>query len=121
MTSLNLILHVCDTRKFVIMAILHGKQGLLWDKPTFSPFPLIFSKGLSQKGLCGMRFILYHIMLNLATLKEKAFENIVGKGENVGNQHFLLFPQCFLHSKKKFQFFIYIYLVVCKCFQFGAV
>ena len=23
------------------------------------------------------------------------FENIVGKGENAGNQHFLLFPQCF--------------------------
>ena len=23
-------------------------------------------------------------------------ENIVGKGENAGNQHFLLFPQCFL-------------------------
>ena len=22
-------------------------------------------------------------------------ENIVGKGENAGNQHFLLFPQCF--------------------------
>ena len=22
-------------------------------------------------------------------------ENIVGKGENVGDQHFLLFPQCF--------------------------
>ena len=27
---------------------------------------------------------------------KKAFENIVGKGENAGNQHFLLFPQCFL-------------------------
>ena len=26
----------------------------------------------------------------------KPFENIVGKGENAGNQHFLLFPQCFL-------------------------
>ena len=26
----------------------------------------------------------------------KAFVNIVGKGENAGNQHFLLFPQCFL-------------------------
>ena len=25
-------------------------------------------------------------------------ENIVGKGENVGYQHFLLFPQCFLQS-----------------------
>ena len=23
-------------------------------------------------------------------------ENIVGKGENAGYQHFLLFPQCFL-------------------------
>ena len=23
-------------------------------------------------------------------------ENIVGKGENAGNQHFLLFPHCFL-------------------------
>ena len=22
-------------------------------------------------------------------------ENIMGKGENAGNQHFLLFPQCF--------------------------
>ena len=26
----------------------------------------------------------------------KPFENIVGKGENNGEQHFLLFPQCFL-------------------------
>ena len=24
------------------------------------------------------------------------FENIVGKGENAGNQHFPLFPQCFI-------------------------
>ena len=30
------------------------------------------------------------------TLEEMAFENIVGKGENAGNQHFLLFPKCFL-------------------------
>ena len=28
--------------------------------------------------------------------RKKPFENIVGKGENAGNQHFLLFPQCFL-------------------------
>ena len=32
----------------------------------------------------------------LMMLKKRAFENIVGKGENAGNQHFLLFPQCFL-------------------------
>ena len=30
----------------------------------------------------------------------KPFENIVGKGENAGNQHFLLFPQCFLSIPK---------------------
>ena len=34
------------------------------------------------------------------TLKRKPFENIVGKGENVGNLHFLLFPQCFLPPPK---------------------
>ena len=25
-------------------------------------------------------------------------ENIIGKGENAGNQHFLLFPQCFQNA-----------------------
>ena len=29
-------------------------------------------------------------------LKMKPFVNIVGKGENVGNHYFLLFPLCFL-------------------------
>ena len=32
----------------------------------------------------------------LPTLRKKSFEDIAGKGENAGNQHFLLFPQCFL-------------------------
>ena len=30
------------------------------------------------------------------TLRKKPFENIVGKGENAGKQHFLLCQQCFL-------------------------
>ena len=36
--------------------------------------------------------------LNVVQIMEFAFdrvENIVGKGENAGHQHFLLFPQCF--------------------------
>ena len=38
--------------------------------------------------------------LVLMTLRKKPFENIVGKEGNAGNQHFLLFPQCFLtHTK----------------------
>ena len=33
---------------------------------------------------------------------KKALENTVGKGENAGNQHFLLFPQCFpLYQREK--------------------
>ena len=32
----------------------------------------------------------------LTTLKKDALENTVGKEENAGDQHFLLFPQCFL-------------------------
>ena len=32
---------------------------------------------------------LYH---TIPTLGKKPFENIVGKAENAGNQHFLLFP-----------------------------
>ena len=32
----------------------------------------------------------------LTRLEKKNFKNIVGKGENAGNQHFLLFQQCFL-------------------------
>ena len=31
----------------------------------------------------------------LTTLKEEAFENIVGKGQNAGNQHFFPFPTRF--------------------------
>ena len=37
-----------------------------------------------------------------AHAKENPFANIVGKGENAGIQHFLLFSQCFLPKKKTF-------------------
>ena len=35
------------------------------------------------------------------TLKKEAFENIVGKEENAGNQHFLLFPKCFVSFQEQ--------------------
>ena len=41
----------------------------------------------------------------LTTLIKKAFKNIVEKGENAGNQHFLLFPQCFLPFPKEISIF----------------
>ena len=48
-------------------------------------------------------------------------ENIEGKGENAGNQHFLLFPQYFLPLSKTKSLFTHIDFVVCKCFLFGPV
>ena len=61
--------------------------------------------------------------LRKKAFENKAFENVVGKGENAGKQHFLLFPQCFffLPYQHKFQFLAPIYFVVCKCHQFGQV
>ena len=42
---------------------------------------------------------------NLTTLKTKAFETLKEKGENAGNQHFLLFPQYFpLYQREKSSF-----------------
>ena len=36
------------------------------------------------------------ILSSANALNLQTFENIVGKGKNAGNQHFLLYPQCFL-------------------------
>ena len=40
----------------------------------------------------------------LTTTKKTGLENTVGKGENAGNQYFLLLPQCFLLSTKPKEF-----------------
>ena len=51
------------------------------------------------------------------TLKKKSFENIVRKGEYVDNQHFLLFPKCFLPIQKEHLLVSDIYFVICKRFN----
>ena len=48
---------------------------------------------------CIARLTLYHSILTFNKFGKRDLfkkKNIVGKGENAGNQHFLLFPQCFL-------------------------
>ena len=58
----------------------------------------------------------------LTALYKKSFKNIVGKGENAGNQHFFSFSHnVFYPFQNKFQVFSHIYFVVCRCFQFGLV
>ena len=44
---------------------------------------------------------LYH---TIPTHGKKPFEKIMRKGENAGDQHFLLFPQCFCTSLEEFMF-----------------
>ena len=51
-----------------------------------------------QNGLHASPQYIYPLPHNadfLRRFKGKPFENIVGKEENAGNQHFLLFPHCF--------------------------
>ena len=66
----------------------------------FLLFPHFFQRPLIQgyfKSLwCGKELILHNTILCYNNLSKNPFQNIVGKGENAGNQHFLLFPQCFL-------------------------
>ena len=53
-------------------------------------------------------------------LNNLRLENIIhGKEKNARNQHFFLFPQCFLPSQNNFQFLSHIYFVICKCFNSG--
>ena len=80
MTSRNLISHVYKARKFV-MAILHGKQGLLCDK-TFPKQALVFS-----------------------CVRYMSLENTVGKGEIARNEQFLLFPHRFLPLQRTLDHF----------------
>ena len=52
------------------------------------------------------------------TRKEKAVENIVAKGGNTCNQHFVLFPEFFLAlTKTSFDFSFKFIFFVCKCFS----
>ena len=56
-------------------------------------------------------------MTNCIDPEEEAFENIVGKGENAGNQHYL-FPKCFYSIKEKLHNLSHYEIIICKCFRF---
>ena len=54
----------------------------------------------------------------LTTLYKKCFENIEGKAENAGNQHFLLSHNVFYPTRNKFKIFSYIILSSANAFKF---
>ena len=100
--------------------------------PSFSHsvFKWLVSKGRQKVSLCGNELTLYHTIPTFNDPEgDGFFDNIVGKAENAGNQHFLIFPQCFLPLRTLKSFFFFsrnlsftsIQFVICNCFQFGPV
>ena len=67
---------------------------------------LLFFTFLTMLSILSRRKILDHLLFTtqsrlLTTLRKKALENTVGKGENAGNLHFVLFPQYFLRYQEE--------------------
>ena len=51
-------------------------------------------------------------------LGKKPFENILRKGEIVGNQHFLIFPECFLSYSREIAHYVsHIKILICYAFN----
>ena len=77
--------------------------------PFNHPMFIMYSSGTTGAPKCMVHSVGVSILLLnsttesqlLTTLGKKTFENIVEKGENAGNQHFLLFPQCLYPSQKQ--------------------
>ena len=69
----------------------YPKTNFSFSGTFISSLPNALNLDLPKILLCGKE---------LTTLRKKAFENIMGKGENVGNNPFLLFPQYFLSFPK---------------------
>ena len=67
-------------------------------KKLFQLFSLYFTLITGELTLC-------HTTATFNNPEKKGFENILGKGEIAGNQHFLLFPQCFLPFQAQISIF----------------
>ena len=71
-----------------------------WENTGLPAFPFLFhkvSKDFFSNCPTHSELLVWHrfgsLPNNLWALKKKPFENIVGKGENAGNQHFRIFQQ----------------------------
>ena len=67
---------------FVCVSGSAGNEGNTGKQTIYYPFPKVHSTPLT----------LFHTIPTFNDPSKKPFENIVEKGENAGNQHFLLFP-----------------------------
>ena len=70
----------------------------------------IFEVVKKKKKMTLELFILHHPIWGSSNIffKEKILKTFMGKEENVGNQHFLLFPQCFPFFKTQTSLFCFL-------------
>ena len=93
------------------------KQFLLFSQC----FPQLYVFSASNAALFSNGLTLSKQSLVLTTLEMNPFENFVGKGENAGNQHFLLFIQCFLLlSNTYFKFSVKFILLSANSFNLDS-
>ena len=103
-----LFLRVCSTS---LLKTLWEKDKLLitssfsFSHSVFYPFRGLPTNFVKLKLSSAISFTLYHTILTSKDPWKKLSENIVGKGENAGNQHFLLFPQSFLSFPRQISIF----------------
>ena len=77
---------------YIIFNLLIATNLILYSLPVLNPLPNDRILDLTKlKAFADDKFIGAEMMISLFD----RVENTVGKGENAGYQHFLLFPQCF--------------------------
>ena len=87
--------------KWIEKAVEKGKIAINFSF-CHSVFKRVIQQTRKNQRLFGKGLNIYH---TITTLEEKKpFENIVGKGENAGNQHFVLPPQCSLLYERHLMF-----------------
>ena len=70
----------------------------------FIKFNILFRKLFQFKRVSNLLFLERVNPSPYNPERRKTFENILGEGENAGNQHFLLFPKCFLSFQRNILF-----------------
>ena len=86
-------------------------------------FPGFLTPVLTQLSFQSHWLLFSHALAEVRGKKprERKFASNVEKGENAGNQYFLLFPQCFLSFQNQIKICILIHLVICRSFHFGQI
>ena len=117
----NSLIQICDKKNLTSWKMFFKPAKNSLNNIFQDSFNKILSQQLTHERFYMSCLNLNHTIQTFNNLRKEAFENILGKGENAGNHHFLLSPKWFLFFQRQFHFLHRIYFVVCKSFEFGPV